>query len=91
MDNPIPIDENHPGWKNQSPKERRLFKKLRDKDDDDELNPQEEGVFEGLKDIVRNGSPVDENHPGWNNLIPKEKRRWKNYRAKEDDDEELRP
>ena len=38
MDNPIAIDENHPGWKNLVPKERRLFKRLRSKDDDDELS-----------------------------------------------------
>ena len=91
MDNPIAIDENHPGWKNLVPKERRLFKRLRSKDDDDELSQQEKVDFENLKDIIRNGTPVDENHPGWKTLIPKEKRRWKNYRAKEDMDEELDP
>ena len=44
-----------------------------------------------MKDTIRNGSLIDENHPGWDNLIPKEKKRFKNYRAKEDDDQELRP
>ena len=56
MDNPIPLDENHPGWKNLIPKERRLFKKLRAKDDDDELTPHEQADFEALKDIIKNGN-----------------------------------
>lgn len=72
MDNPIPIDENHPGWRNLIPKQRRLFKQLQAKDDDDELSGPEMADLENLKDVIRNGCPVDESHPGWNNLIPKE-------------------
>lgn len=71
MNNPIPLDENHPGWNNLIPKEKRRFKNYREKEDDgDMLNPDEEVDQDFLKDIIKNGRPIDENHPGFDNLNP---------------------
>jgi len=41
--------------------------------------------FQKIKVNMNNPIPIDENHPGWNNLIPKEKRRFKNLQAKEEE------
>ena len=32
-----------------------------------------------MKDIIKNGRPIDENHPGWDNLNPREKARFKKF------------
>jgi len=37
-----------------------------------------------MKEIMRNGRPYDENHPGWNNLTPKQKKRFKEIKKLED-------
>ena len=34
---------------------------------------------------MENPMSIDENHPGWNNLVPKEKIRFKINKAKEDE------
>lgn len=41
------------------------------------LTPEEEAEYENLKDIIRNGRPIDENHPGFENLNPEQKKRFK--------------
>ena len=55
------------------------------------LDPEEEDAFDKIKANLDNPVAMDENHPGWNNLIPKEKSRFKKHRDKEEDGEELTP
>ena len=42
MNDPTPIDENHPGWYNLIAPEKDRFKELRAKEDEGELDPDEE-------------------------------------------------
>jgi len=78
MNNPMPVDENHPGWNNLIPREKRRFKILQSKEDDEErLAPDEDAELERLKDIVKNGRPIDENHPGLQNLNPEQQQRFR--------------
>lgn len=55
------------------------------------MTPEEADEHDDLKKNMNEPIPLDENHPGWNNLIPKEKRRFKNHREKEDDGDVLNP
>ena len=73
MNDPITIDENHPGWKNLSRKEQRRFKDLFTRDNaHGDLSPEKEADLDNLIDIIKNGRPIDENHPGFDNLNPEQ-------------------
>ena len=91
MNNPTPIDENHPGWNNLIAPEKDRFKELRAQEDEDELPYDEEQEFEELKDVIRNGRPMDENHPGFDNLNPKMQKRLKNNNRKQLNGKDLTP
>lgn len=34
------------------------------------MQPEEEAKLKELKDMMQNGSPIDESHPGFQNLSP---------------------
>ncbi len=74
MNDPIPVDENHSGWKHLSQKEKRIFKNLKARDEAyGDLAPDQESELDHLVDIIRNGRPIDEKHPGFiDNLNPEE-------------------
>ena len=78
LNNPVALDESHPGWNNLIPQEKRRFKNYRGKEDDlENLEPEEEADFDALKDIIKNGRPIDENHPGFDNLNPEQQQRFR--------------
>ena len=83
MNDPTALDENHPGWNNLIPQEKDKFKDLRAQDDEDELSPEDDEVFSGLKGIIKNGRPIDEKHPGFDNLNPNMQKRLKDNNKKE--------
>ena len=71
MNNPDEIDETHPGWKNLTPIEKHRFRILRDNEDSGErVSPEDDKEMDSLKDIIKNGRTIDENHPGFENLNP---------------------
>ena len=42
------------------------------------FNPEQAAMMASLEDIIVNGIPIDENHPGFVLLDPYEKKRFKN-------------
>ena len=55
------------------------------------MTTKDENDLDRLKDLMDNPLLLDENHPGWNNLLPKEKERFKNYMAAEEIGADLTP
>lgn len=71
MDSPVEFGENHPGWNNLVPKEKtRFLKNVAKEQDIGPLNPAEDQDQEMMKDVMKNGRPIDEHHPGFDNLNP---------------------
>ena len=71
MNYPVDIDESHPGWNNLTPDEQNRFKQLREKElSGTKLSPEEEAELAAMKEYIKNGRPIDENHPGFDNLNP---------------------
>lgn len=84
MDDPVPIDKNHPGWANLSEPEKESFNDLSRKGDADGevMTPAEEATLKDLKDIIQNGRPADENHPGFANLSPRQQDQFRDLKKK---------
>lgn len=91
MNEPIPLDENHPGWNNLIAPEKERFRELRAQDDEEGLNPEEDSEFTDLKDVIKNGRPLDDKHPGFNNLNPNMQKRFKDNSKKQRKGQELNP
>ena len=73
MDDPLPVDQDHPGWQNLTPSEQDQLNDLQSKQDQGKaMSPKDQAALDNLKDIVRDGRPIDENHPGFENLGPDE-------------------
>lgn len=73
MDDPAPINEDHPGWLDLTPEEQALLKDLLAKAESGaRLTPEEQALLDKLADVVKNGRSLDENHPGWQNLTPEQ-------------------
>ena len=82
-----PIDENHPGFANLNPNmQKRLKDHNKKKRNGQELTPDELIDDAKLRDIVMNGDPIDEVHPGFKGLDPQQKKRFKNLKKQEDQD-----
>lgn len=76
-----PIDENHPGFENLNPEQQQRFKELfKLKGQGKILTPEEKEEKENLDDIIINGVPIDEDHPGFKGLDPYQKKRFKNLK-----------
>ena len=56
MDEPVAIDEYHPGWSELTPEEQQKFLDL-GKKDEEELSPVEEAELALLKDMIKHGRP----------------------------------
>ena len=64
MNNPPLFDENHPGWKYLTVREKN------------QLVNGDEAEQAKLRDILLNGRPADQNHPGFDNLSPQQQQRF---------------
>ena len=51
------------------------------------LTPEEKVEKENLDDIIINGVPIDQYHPGFKGLDPYQKKRFKNLKNQRDDQE----
>ena len=56
MDEPVALDDNHPGWSELTPEEQQQFLNL-SKMDEEELSPVEEAELALLKDMIKYGRP----------------------------------
>ena len=66
-----PIDENHPGFENLNPDQQKRFKELfKQKESGKHMNPDECEEKDYLDDIILNGIPIGEEHPGFKGLDP---------------------
>lgn len=82
----FPYDRNHPGFENLTPVEQKKLLLCNKKEEAGvALTPEEEEAVGKIKENMENPMSIDENHPGWNNLVPKEKIRFKINKAKEDE------
>lgn len=82
----VEYDKNHPGFESLPPQDQKKLAQFNKQQDAGvELAAPDQEEFQKIKDNMNNPIPIDENHPGWNNLIPKEKRRFKNLQAKEEE------
>ena len=61
MDDPLPLNQHHPGWNNLSPRQQNQFViKLKPKIERSmDLSPDEIVEMDELKDIFSHGVPVD--------------------------------
>ena len=86
----FPYDRNHPGFDNLTPAEqKKLLNCSKKVDAGVTITPEEEDSLEKIKENMDNPIPLDENHPGWNNLVPKEKSRFLANRGKEEEGDDL--
>lgn len=82
----FPFDRNHPGFESLTPVEQKKLLLCNKKEEAGvALTPEEEEAVAKIKENMENPITFDENHPGWNNLVPKEKIRFKKNKAKEDE------
>ena len=78
----IPYDRLHPGFDQLvRPDKKKLLDFNKRIDAGQQLPPNDESELQNLKESMNNPTPIDENHPGWNNLIAPEKDRFKELRA----------
>ena len=71
----VPYDKNHPGHDSLTPSEQKKLANLNLKKAGSEYLPlHDEKDLNKLHKMMDNPIPFDENHPGWNDLLPKEKR-----------------
>ena len=68
----IPYDRLHPNHNSLSREEKQKLETINEIKGV-ELDPTEKKDFEKIKDLLNDPIALDENHPGWDNLIPKEK------------------
>ena len=72
---PQTFDPQHPGLINLSPNQVADLRRLADKRDNDELMSIDEiRYLDDLLNLLENGIPVDERHPGMVNLTPEQQR-----------------
>lgn len=88
----IPYDENHPGYDSLTNAQQRALLTLNEKVRAKVvlITPEKE-EFQLIKDLMNDPIPVDENHPGWKNLSQKEKRSFKNLKARDEAYGDLAP
>lgn len=82
MDNPVALDETHPGWRHLVPTEKRRFMKNKGKmEDGKDLTAPEDNDQEEMKQVIKNGRELDENHPGYDHLNPEQQAQFSKIRG----------
>ena len=86
----VPYDRVHPGFEALDPEEQVAVCSLNKKIEDGKpLLAREKEELKRLHERMKHPVAIDEDHPGWDNLTPKEKTRFKRLAAKEDDGDDL--
>ena len=69
----LPLDVTHPGLDNLIPRQQEDLKKILDKSKQGQpLEPDEKKHLQNLQNLMQNGRPLDQTHPGYDKLTPKE-------------------
>lgn len=69
-----PLDVTHPGINNLTPRQNQNLKKiLARRTPDQPLDPKDKVKLQNLQNLLQNGKPLNEKHPGYKDLEPRQK------------------
>ena len=77
-----PIDTNHEGMSHLTPSQQTAVKGLlRRRKNGEKLPQSDKKTLQNLQNLMVNGKPLDENHPGYKKLKPKEQANYDKLKA----------